>query len=264
MKNIDTLSSIEGRILLNDIFMELRYEKQMSSLSVLLLCWRICVNEREVFRYVKKEVTILHKLGVFAGTGLWLEEIVNRFYYSTFNSFVYLGAAVLLVLIGYRRFNENISTDVIIGGIGFEAFMLILLFIIMLFTPNEDLTKSSFNGKEEDATANEILIEIGEISRDLAGAVVQLEKLGNSYQDILDKNNYIMQSVNKLAENSSMAVSPNPDMLETMKDVNNSLKDLKNTVDNLNKAAESLKRDEIEIAVRKEVERILVDRVNHQ
>ena len=61
-----------------------------------------------------------------------------------------------------------------------------------------------------------------------------------------------------------MVVSPNPEMLENMKDVNIALKDLKNTVDNLNKAAESLKRDEIEIAVRKEVERILVDRVNNQ
>ena len=68
----------------------------MSGFSTSLLCWRICTSERELFRYSKNEVTVLHPLGFFSGSGLWMEEIVNRYYYSTINSFVYFGAAIFI------------------------------------------------------------------------------------------------------------------------------------------------------------------------
>jgi len=64
MKNIDTLSSLEGRATLAEVFNELRFEKQLSNISTLILSWRICVRERELFRYVKKDVTVLHPLGL--------------------------------------------------------------------------------------------------------------------------------------------------------------------------------------------------------
>ena len=139
MKKIDTLSSIDGRRLLYKIFHELRYEKQLPSRSVLALCWRLCTQEREIFRFVKQEAIVSHPLGIVAGTALWMEEIVNRFYFSTVNSFVYLGAALLLVLIGIRRFSDNVSDGVVIAGIVFEALMLVFMFVVMIFTPNEDI-----------------------------------------------------------------------------------------------------------------------------
>ncbi|MFA6569902.1 MAG: hypothetical protein WCT77_01560 [Bacteroidota bacterium] len=262
MKNIDTLSSIEGRSLLNEIFQELRYQKQMSAFSTLLLCWRICINEREIFRYVKKEVTVLHPLGLFSGTGLWLEEIVNRYYYSTFNAFVYFGAAVLLLLIGIRRFNDNISNDVVIAGIAFEALMLILLFVIMLFTPNDDVLKYQTNGKDEDNPGGELLLEIGEISRDLAGAVVQLEKFDSSMQEMVKQQTALIQFLKNVSENFGQAVAPNPRMLEAMNELNSSLAVLKNTVDSLNSSAETLKKEEIEFAVRHELEKILANKIS--
>ena len=39
----------------------------------------------------KRDVVILHPLGVWSGTTLWMQEVVNRFYYSAINAFVYAG-----------------------------------------------------------------------------------------------------------------------------------------------------------------------------
>jgi len=50
-------------------------------------------------------------------------------------------------------------------------------------------------------------------------------------------------------------------MIEAMKETNIALNVFKDTVQNLNFAAEALRREEIEFAVRKEVERLLVDKI---
>jgi hypothetical protein len=263
MKRIETLSSIEGRKLLREIFHELKYRKQLSGISALLLCWRICVSEREIFRYVKKEITVLHPLGIFAGTALWMEEIVNRFYFSTINSFVYFGAAILLTLIGVRRFSDHISEPMIIAGVAFEATMLIMIFIVMLFSPNdeiEDLPNEDTNGETD--TVQELLLEVGEIGRDFAAVVVQLEKLSESYILIADLQKNMIDKLANIADNTSAAIAPNPQMLETMRETNLLLSEFKNTVEKLNISAESLKHEEIETSVRKEVERILVNKLS--
>jgi hypothetical protein len=261
MKKIDTISSLEGRALLKEIFHELRYEKQLSSFATLALCWRICTYEREIFRYVKQEATILHPLGFFSGTALWMEEVINRYYFSTINSFVYFGAAVLLMLVGIRRFSNNVSDNVVIFGVAFEAMMLIFMFVVMLFTPNEENNGNGSGGPASDGTIEELITEVGEIGRDFAAVVVQLEELGETLQELIKNQRDLVESVNEVARLSAKAVSPAPEMLETMSQTNTSLQKFRDTVENLSSAAESLKREEIEIAVRKEVERFLVDKV---
>jgi hypothetical protein len=260
MEKIDTLSSLEGRKLLQDIFKELRYEKQLSTFSTLSLCWRICVQERDIHRYTKKDVTVLHSLGFFSGTGLWMEEIVNRFYFSSINSFVYFGAAVLLVIIGVRRFTDAVNENLVIGGIAFEALMLIFLFVVMLFTPYDDNTSNS-NEKEEES--GELLSEIGEIGRDFAAAVMQLEKLGDGIKELISKQDNILEKIDIIADNTTLAVYPNPQMLVIMRETNEKLAEFQATVENFNRTAQSIKKEEIEFAVRKELERIIVDKVSN-
>jgi len=257
MKNIDTLSSLEGRATLADVYNELRFEKQLSNLSTLILSWRICVRERELFRYVKKDVTVLHPLGLFSGTGLWMEEILNRYYFTTINSFVYFGAAILLVLIGLRRFTDYVNPDIVLAGIAFEALML----IVMLFTPSEELETLKAKTGDNQNTIEDLVVEVGEISRDFAASVVQLEKISDSFQEVLKQQSNLTILIGKLSESYSNASAPNPQMLEIMKETNHALNEFKNTVNNLNYAAELLKREEIEIAVRKEVERVLVNKL---
>ena len=188
-----------------------------------------------------------------------MEEIVNRYYFSTINSFVYFGAAILLVLIGIRRFSEVIDDNIVIAGIAFEALMLILMFIVMLFTPNQDTVELTTNDEEP---SDDLITEIGEIGHDLAAVVMQLEQLGSSIEDMINKQNDILKTVENIAQTNADAVSPNPQMLETMRETNIILKEFKDTVQSFNSAAEELKKEEIELAVRREVERIIVDKVS--
>ncbi len=259
MKKIDTLSSMEGRELLRQIFRDIRFEQQVAGLVTLITCWRICISGTDINRYTDEEVSVLHSLGFFSGTVLWMEEIVNRFYFTTINSFVYFGAAVLLVIIGIRRFTDMVDNTFVIGGIVFEALMLIMMFIVMLFSPNDE---NGGDRKESGDNVKELVDEVGEIGRDFAAVVMQLEQLGNSMSEMIRRQDQLLNSMNQIAENTSNAVSPNPKMLETMNETNKVLDEFKSTVKSLNTAAESLKKEEIEMAVRKELERVFADRVN--
>jgi hypothetical protein len=257
-KRINTLSSLPGRALLNDIFKELRYEKQYSSFATLMRCWRLCINEKDINKFTNTEVNILHSLGFFGGTGLWLEEIVNRYYFSTINSFVYFGAAILLILIGVRRFSEAINDQVVIIGIAFEALMLMLMFFIMLFTPNDEI---SIDNQSSGNSGDELLAEVGEIGRDFAASLIQLEKLNESFNTIIESQSKLLVNVEAVARNSADASTPNPRMLELMKQTNTALEEFSDTVEKLNQTSQSLLKEEIELTVRREVERILIDKV---
>ena len=261
MKKIDTLSSMEGRALLLEIYRELRYVRQLSNISVLLLCWKICVHDKEISKYINKDVSLSHILGFFSGTALWMEEIVNRYYFASINSFVYFGAAILLVLIGVRRFSQNLSDTAVIAGIAFEAFLLIIMFLVMLFTPTEELNGKANEEDTEPATVNELLYEIGEIGSDIANAVIQLEKISNNYNDMLKLQTELVSTLNTVSENAANAVAPNPKMIETMAETNEALKRLKSTVEDLTISAGALKKEQIELAVRREVERILINKL---
>lgn len=138
MRKVDSLSSADGRKIIHEIFHELKYKKQLSSISILANCWKICVYDIDLTKYINTEDQIEHRLGLFKGTAIWMEEIVNRFYFSVINSFVYFGAAVLLVIIGVRRFSDSIDDRFVIAGVVFEALMLFFMFIVMFFSPSDD------------------------------------------------------------------------------------------------------------------------------
>jgi len=256
MKKIETLASIDGRILLQEIFRKLRYEKQLSGISSLFRCWRICTTESNFQKYVDREVSVMHPLGFFSGTRLWMEEVVNRFYFSTINSFVYFGAAILLVLIGVRRFSEHVSDSMVIGGVIFEALMLVFVFIIMLFSPNDEI----YNGTEE-STIEDLIGEVGEIGRDFAALVILMEKISTSLNEITYHQNQLLESIREIIHNSALAVSPNNEMLEAMKSTNIELGNFKDTVSMLNNSIGKLKHEEIERTVRKELENLIAKRI---
>lgn len=262
MKTIETISGREGRAVIRRIFKELRYEKQMNGLSVLFTCWRLCTHERELFRYSSEEITVRHTLGTFAGTAVWLEEIVNRYYYSTINSFVYFGAAVLLVLIGVRRFSDNVSDGVVIGGIGFEALMLLMMFAVMLFSPNESEEESE-EEQENSESIGELIIETGEISRDFAAISVQLEQSNEKIGRMLQNQSDLIASVSELVKSNAAAVSPNPEMLESMKETNAELKNFAELIAGLNEGLKNIRTENIEFEVKSQISKILSEKINN-
>ena len=255
MKKIENLSSLQGRRILRNIYNELRFDKQRSSLATLFICWRIACFEKHPNKYSSVSAKIAMPLGFFKGSALWMEEVVNRYYFSTVNSFVYFGAAILLVLIGIRRFSENISSDLVIGGIILEAALLMFMFLVMLFAPPEE-------DIEDDDNEDELLEEIGEVGRDIAGVSIQLESLAESLNTMITRQNEMLEKFSEIAVINRDAVAPNPKMLESMNKTNDSLEHFNETVDKLNKSVETLRREEIEQSVRKKHKKIIADKLS--
>jgi len=259
METIETLNSFKGRILLQKVYKLLKYENNRNGLMVAFITWKICAFERDLSKYGNLRFDIMHPLGVFRGSALWMEEIVNRFFYSAINSFVYFGAAVILVLVGMRRFSDAISEEMIIGGLVFEALLLTLLFLVMFFTP-KDIEVDDID-KSEDSIQNQshsdLLDEIGEVAREIAAASMSLEKVAEVLQEISNENQKLSDKFSEGLKRISDATSPNPEMIDSMKLVNEQIGKLSNNVQHINTAIEQIKSDRIELEVRKQIQRIV-------
>jgi uncharacterized phage infection (PIP) family protein YhgE len=223
--------------------------------------WSICVKERDLSKFINTEVSLMHPLGFIKGTALWMEEVVNRFYYSSISSFVYFGAAILLVLIGIRQFSEHVSGEMVILGIAFESLMLLFMFLVMLFSPNDDMVQFE-DEKDEDDLINELVTEIGEIGRDFAAVVVQMEQLTDNMNKSYELQTKMLSMMADIIEQTDKKIKPNDQMLDTMRETNEELKKFKFAIEELSTTAHSIKEKEIQAAVRSELEKILVQRVN--
>lgn len=257
MKEIRSLATREGRALVREVFRELRFDKQLSGFTTLSTMWRLCTSVKEVYRYSHHEVTVLHPLGFFSGTSLWMQEVVNRFYYSTINSFVYFGAAILLVVIGIRRFSDKVTDNAVLGSIAFEAFLLIVMFMVMYFSPTDEVDEDTFNDNNNDDEEHDLLREIGEIGRDYAAVAINVENAVESLKELTRENSELSNLVRTATETAAHAVAPNPELINTMKQTNETLKQFKEAIHELNVATRTLQREEIQVAVRREVENLL-------
>ena len=255
-RKIETLTTLEGRKFLFELYQKLRFENELSGLMILVICWKVCVFEKNPSKFVKTDVIILHSLGLWKGTTLWIEEIVNRHYFSTINSFVYFGAAILLVLIGVRKFSDSISTELVIGSIIFEASMLMLIFVVMLFSPDEDLFE------EENESEESILIhEIGEISTEFATAVTKLETVSIELKNFNNNQSEIINQLSESIKLLSKAVSPSDEFNNNIKETNEQIKDLKNNIELLSNNTKEIREKDIRFEIRREIENLLIDKI---
>ena len=249
---IENLATYKGRILLSKIFHSLRYEKQRSAFSVFFICLGICISGKNIDSYIDEDIKINYTLGVRRGIALWLEEILNRYYFSAINSFVYFGAAILLVLIALQRFSDIVDSRIVIGGVILESSMLVMMFIVMLFTPNEDLVD-----EKEEIDSGELIDEIGEIGSEFAQAVIQLENIAQSIDESVKKQEALIEKVDQSLKVNIALVNPNPEMINIMGETNKSIEIFKASLDDLTKATKQLEDKQIEAQVRKEIERIV-------
>jgi hypothetical protein len=250
---IENLATYKGRLLLRDVFHTLRYEKQRSAFAAFFILLGICISGKNIGNYYDEDVTISWSLGVRRGLALWMEEILNRYYFSAINSFVYFGAAILLVLIALQRFTDVVDTRIVIGGVILEATMLLLMFLVMLFSPNEELSDSD----DEEVGTGELIDEIGEIGSDFAQAVVQLENIAADIAKAVEKQDEIIEKVDKAIKISAMAVNPHPKMITAMEETNKSIATFRESLDQLSEKTDALREKQIEEEVRKEIERIV-------
>lgn len=256
MTTIETLASVHGRTLLRDIYRELRFERQVSALVTLTTLWRICTTERELIRTTKRDVVVLHPLGIWAGTALWMQEVVNRFFYSAVNAFVYFGASVLLVAVGLNRTRVIDTPAIVVAGVILEALLLLMLFVVMFFTPPEDIEASSSTSPQSGA-AEELLRELGEIGRDYAAMAVQLETIAGTLNDLVERQDTMIVQMRDGVEAAVSAVAPNPNLMNAMRATTSSLESFTDSIDTLGERLKAVERQEVERLVRTELERIL-------
>ena len=256
MTQLETLSSVQGRALVRDIYRELRFERRMGAVQALTTTWRACTSERELIKLSKRDVMVLHPLGILSGTTLWMQEVVNRFYYSAINAFVYAGAALLLVAVGLNRTRVIDAQEIVIAGIVLEALLLLLLFAVMYFTPPDDTEVLDQSASSSSAT-DELLREMGEIGRDYAAMAVQLESISASLTDLVEKQDAMMTSVRDSVDAAVGAVSPNPELMASMQTTTAALDRFAGSVDALGQRLQAMERQEMERMVRSELEKIL-------
>lgn len=256
MTQLETLSSVQGRALLREIYRELRFERQLSATATLRTCWQICTTERELFRLTKRNVIVLHPLGVWSGTSLWMQEIVNRHAYATISSFVYFGAALLLVIVGLNRTRVIEDPSFLVAGVVLEALLLMMLFAVMFFTPPDDAEPSLLDASAT-SSSDELLRELGEIGRDYAAMGVQLETIAATLTDLVERQDQMLASVRDGVNAAISAVAPNPDLMAAMTKTTKGLEEFSSSVGTLGERLQALERREVEHLVREELERIL-------
>lgn len=259
MTQLETLSSVQGRALVREIYRELRYQRRLGTLQVIGAMWRICCTEQELLRLTRHDVMVIHPLGWWQGSSLWMEEVVNRFYFSPINAWVYAGAALLLVSVGLNRVGAIHQPGLVVGGIILEAVLLLLLFVVMYFTPPEEDEPAGTSG-EPEATI-ELLREIGEIGRDYAAMAVQLEAIAVTLTDMVEKQDEITASMRDGVNAAVQAVAPNPQLLATMSATTEALQNLSQSIGTLDVRLKAMETDEVERLVRLELERILSSQI---
>jgi hypothetical protein len=257
MPELVSLASSDGRQIYRELYKLLRTEQQRSHRDTLRILWQVATGARSLREFGYNDITVRYRLGVFAGTRLWLEEIVSRYYYSTVLSFVYGGAAILLVVIGLRRFSSIITDTVVLLSVGLEALLLLLLFTVMFFSRADDTDPHI-------SQLHDLLREIGEIGRDYAVTLQSIERATTAIEQLASQNARLAAATEDAVRAAVAATAPSPELLEHLQAVNHALEQLRIRIDALTDALGAIEHDRIEQAVRTELAALLEGRINER
>lgn len=187
-QNLQHLAQPAGRAVLQQLWHDLAVERRTLVLPMLLRLWRTACFAHEV-HLVESSTTVKlrHSLGIRTGTRVFMEEIVVGHYFNSVQALVYLGAVILLIFLGLR-FAGVLTENVALIGIGVEAMMLLLLFAVLYFTPDENRGVAPVAAEEEGerteqeereddrAVIREMLEELEEISSSYASLGMKIER----------------------------------------------------------------------------------------
>ena len=208
------------------------------------------------------DIAIIHKLGFMRGTSIWLEEVVNKFFFSTIQSFVYFGAAILLVLLAINKFYDA-DPIIVVYGICIEVAILLFVFFIMLFSPSVEaanLIEEQNQGKE---IGEELLEDIGEISKDFAITSAQLDKISDHILNVTNQQDEILKSIQNIIHNILQISNPNPALIDIMKQTNINLVEFNTQISNLINSFEKIQYQQIQAVVKNELESYFTDKINN-
>ncbi|HAW08809.1 MAG TPA: hypothetical protein DCW42_06540 [Bacteroidetes bacterium] len=260
---ITSLDTIEGRKYLRDIYFELKFKKNYGDFNLLYVLWTICINPNNIKKYSSLDINVSHSQGFFRGTGLWMTEIFSRYYFSILNAFVYFGAAILLLLVGVRKFSAYINDTIVILGFVFEASLLILMFVFLLFSPKDEFDEIE-DDDEKTNSEKELIDEIGEIARDMADSTFQLGKINSNLTKLVASENNLVNKIDSFSQNLAKSVAPNDELLNAMHNVAKSLNAFQTQLTLLNDDLQNIKTMNLQASVRQELEKILMNNLKNE
>ena len=264
--NISNLATPEGRGAYQKYWQDLVVEQRNLVIPSLFRLWRTAVRGTSFnLSTAGESYRIAHPLGIRLGTRVFMEEIVVRHYFNNVQALVYLGAVLLLIFLALR-FVNLLSEQVALVGIGIEVFMLLLLFVVLFYTPEEEIggqstieqnenTASGTNEKEEDIhVIKEVLEELEDIGGSYASLGSKLEGLAKAQQTGLEELSKQVEQIRGLELLESHA--------ERLDTTNTLLEQLVSTMNNMNRNVETLLGKELEYLVRRELERRISGSMN--
>ena len=105
-----------------------------------------------------------------------------------------------------------------------------------------EIVENSENDDNKESI-EELLLEVGEISRDFASVSVNFERMNDSFLKIIDLQRDLINSIDQNTKLNLQAVNPNPQMLEVMSKTNESLELFNAKIQDLNLTLEKVKSE---------------------
>ncbi len=256
---ITNLATPSGRSALQKYWKDLTIEQRNLVFPSLIHIWKTIVGGKSfTISTTGTSYRIGHPLGIRLGTRVFMEEIVVRHYFNNVQALVYLGAVILLIFLALR-FAGLLSENIALIGIGIEALMLLVLFIVLFYTPDEEANGGGEGvaGREEGTSAGEeteeitvireVLDELEDIGGTYATLGTRLEQLVRQQQESLQELNLRVERIQGLQELEYHSAK-----LERTNDL---LDRLVGSMERLNERVDLLIGKELEFHVRKELER---------
>lgn len=261
-QTISNLASPTGRDVYQNLWRDLVIERREAVIPSLIRLWRTAAFGSEV-RIVSTDetFTLSHRLGIRQGTRLFMEEVIVRHYYNNVQALVYLGAVILLVFLGLR-FAGVLSEEVALIGIGVEAIMLLLLFTVLFYAPEESV---DLNGLSTETTE-----ERDEDEREIVGDVLkEIEEIGSTYASLAMKMEALMKSQDENLKELARRVAAIQGLnlleshAERLETTNTLLAQLAAAIDGMNSRVDMMFGKEIEFHVRREIESMVQRGTGH-
>lgn len=257
--SLSNLATPAGRSAYQEYWHDLVHEQRRAVLPSLWQLWRTAAFGAEM-RVTASETSYRpsHPLGPRVGTRVFMEEIIVRHYYNNVQALVYFGAVILLVFLGLR-FAGLMSENIALIGIAIEAVMLLILFAVLFYAPEEEpfglpsgsdtAEKGIDQGGEDREVIREVLGEIEEIGSSYASLALKLEQSARGQEEGLRELSQKIGAIQGLNLLESHA--------ERLETTNTLLAQLTGAIESMNQRVDMLFGKELEFHVRRELERLV-------
>lgn len=260
-QTLSNLATPAGRTAYQEFWHDLIVHQRRAVIPALWQLWRTAAFGQEM-RMTASDNTyrIGQALGPRIGTRVFMEEIVVRHYFNNVQALVYFGAVILLVFLGLR-FAGLLSESASLVGVAIEAFMLLVLFTVLFYAPEEDpqpgvqsLAPSQEERDDDREIMRDVLKEIEEIGSSYASLAIRLETTARNQDDSMRELSERVSAIKGLNLLESHA--------ERLETTNTLLAQLTESIDAMNKRIDLLFGKEIEYHVRQELQRLVGRDVN--